>query len=84
MIWDFSGDPVVENLPANAGDIGLIPGPEIFHNVTGQLHSCVTTIEPVLESPATTTAGPTCVTTEARVPGAHALPQEKPLPTHGS
>ena len=22
--WDFPGDPVVENLPANAGDIGLI------------------------------------------------------------
>ena len=25
--WDFSGGPVVKNLPANAGDMGLIPGP---------------------------------------------------------
>ena len=60
MIWDFSGDPVVENLPANAGDMGLIPGPEIFHNVTGQLHSCVTTIEPVLESPQAATTKSMC------------------------
>ena len=28
---DFPGGPVVENLPANAGDMGLIPGPERFH-----------------------------------------------------
>ena len=24
---DFPGSPVVKNLPANAGDMGLIPGP---------------------------------------------------------
>ena len=24
--WDFPGGPVVKNLPANAGDTGLIPG----------------------------------------------------------
>jgi len=24
---DFPGDPLVKNLPANAGDEGLIPGP---------------------------------------------------------
>ena len=24
--WDFPGDPVVENLPCNAGDTGSIPG----------------------------------------------------------
>ena len=28
---DFSGDPVVKNPPANAGDTGLIPGPGRFH-----------------------------------------------------
>ena len=28
---DFSGDPVVKNPPANAGDTGLIPGPRRFH-----------------------------------------------------
>ena len=27
----FPGGPVVKNLPANAGDTGLIPGPEIPH-----------------------------------------------------
>ena len=27
----FPDGPVVENAPANAGDIGLIPGPEIYH-----------------------------------------------------
>ena len=26
QIWDFSGDPVVRNPPANAEDMGLIPG----------------------------------------------------------
>ena len=28
---DFSGDSVVKNPPANAGDTGLIPGPGRFH-----------------------------------------------------
>ena len=26
MSWDFSGGPVVKNLPSNAGDMGSIPG----------------------------------------------------------
>ena len=26
LLWDFPGDSVVKNLPANAGDEGLIPG----------------------------------------------------------
>ena len=25
-LWDFPGSTVVKNLPANAGDTGLIPG----------------------------------------------------------
>ena len=29
--WSFPGGSVVKNLPANAGDMGLIPGLEIFH-----------------------------------------------------
>ena len=29
--WDFPGDPLVKNLPANAGDTGSIPGPGRFH-----------------------------------------------------
>ena len=31
LLEDFSGDPVVQNLPANAGDMGLIPGPGRSH-----------------------------------------------------
>ena len=33
---DFPGDPVVKNPPANAGDIGLIPGPGICHMLRGK------------------------------------------------
>ena len=29
--WDFPGGTVVKNLPANAGDMGLIPGPGRSH-----------------------------------------------------
>ena len=29
--WDFPGGAVVENLPANAGDTGLSPGPGRSH-----------------------------------------------------
>ena len=43
--WDFPGASVVKNWPANAGDTGLIPGPEIPHAV-GQLSSCATTTKP--------------------------------------
>ena len=36
MIWDFPGGSVVKNLPANAGDVGSIPGSERF---PGELQS---------------------------------------------
>ena len=29
--WGFPGGSVIKNLPANAGDMGLIPGLEVFH-----------------------------------------------------
>ena len=32
---DFPGGPVVKNLPANAGDTGLIPGPGRSHTPQG-------------------------------------------------
>ena len=40
MIRDFSVDPVVKNLPSNAGNMSLIPGQgtKISH-ATGQLES---------------------------------------------
>ena len=42
----FPGGPLVRNLPANAGDTGLVPGQgtEIAH-VMGQLSPCITTHE---------------------------------------
>ena len=33
--WDFPSRPVDKNLPANAGDMGSIPGPERFHILWG-------------------------------------------------
>ena len=46
--WDFPGDPVVQNPPSNAGDIGLIPGEgtKIPH-ASGQLGPRATTTEPM-------------------------------------
>ena len=40
---DFPGGPVVKNLPSNAGNTGLIPGPgsKIPH-ATGQQSPCTT------------------------------------------
>ena len=34
-IWDFPSGPVVQNLPANAGDMDSIPGPERSHMPPG-------------------------------------------------
>ena len=39
---DFPAGPVDKNLPANAGDVGLIPGPGRFHM---QLSPCATTTD---------------------------------------
>ena len=46
MIRDFPVDPVVKNLPSNAGNMSLIPGQgtKISH-ATGQLSPCTTTRE---------------------------------------
>ena len=46
-LWmDFPGGPVVKNLPANAGDMGSIPGlrTKIPHAL-GQLSTCAETTE---------------------------------------
>ena len=50
---------MVENLPANAGDTGSIPGLGGSHMLQ-QLGPRAMTAEPVLESPGTTTTKPTC------------------------
>ena len=65
----FPGGAVVENMPANAGDMGSSPGPEISC-VPQLLSLCSRAREPRLLSPC-------AATTEARVPRAHAPRQEK-------
>ena len=46
--WDFSGGLVVTNRPANAGDVGSIPGPETkIPHALGQLRLCAAATEPV-------------------------------------
>ena len=46
--WDFSGGLVVTNRPANAGDVGSIPGPETkIPHTLGQLRLCAAATEPV-------------------------------------
>ena len=48
---DFPGGPVVKNLTAIAGDMGLIPGLGRSHIPTGQLKSpCAPTSEAVLRN----------------------------------
>ena len=44
----FPSGSVVKNLPANAGDTGLIPGPGRSPHATEQLSPGTTTIQPVL------------------------------------
>jgi len=44
----FPGGSVVKNPPANAGDMGLIPGPGKIPHAVEQLSWWATTIEPVL------------------------------------
>ena len=74
----FAGGTVVKNPPANAGDTGSSPGPGGSH-MPGSSWACAPQLqslrsraqEPQLLSPSATT-------TEARVPRACALQQEKP------
>ena len=76
---DFPGDAVVTNPPANAGDTGSSPGLERSHMPRSN-YACAPELlslrsrahEPQLLSPRATT-------TEAHVPRALALQQEKPL-----
>ena len=50
-LLDFPGSPVVKNLSAKAGDIGLISGPGRFPYATGQRSPCASTTEPVCLEP---------------------------------
>ena len=66
--WGFPGDSMVKNLPANAGDMGLIPGPGRSHmpwsnqaQMPQLLSPCSRAQEPQLQSPQV-------ITTEAHMP----------------
>ena len=79
VFWGFPGGAVVGNLPANAGDMGLSPGPGGSHMPWSDwahepqlLSLCTGAHELQLLSPS-------AQTTEAHVPRARAPEQEKPL-----
>ena len=46
--WDFPGNAVGKNPPANAGGTSSIPGPEKIPHAAEQLSPCATTTEPAL------------------------------------
>ena len=48
---DFPGGPVVKNLSANAGGMGLDPWSGKIPHAMGQLNPCITTAEPVSLEP---------------------------------
>ena len=60
------GSAAVNNLPANAGDTGLIPGPGRSHMPQGK------------KALMSQLLSPRAATTEAHSPRAHAPKQEKP------
>ena len=78
--WVLPGGPVVKNPPANAGDTGSSPGPGRSHMPRSNWAR-----EPQLLKPTRSRArvpqlvSPRAATTEACVPRAHSLQQEKPL-----
>ena len=45
-IWDFPSGPMVQNLPANAGDMDSIPGPERSHMPPGYTTHQLPLLEP--------------------------------------
>ena len=84
----FPGGSVIENLPANAGDTGLIPCSGKIPHTLEPLSLCATTIEPVLQRQraATTEAlvpwSPCSATREATaVRSLHTTTREQPLLT---
>ena len=67
IFMDFPGGAVVKNPPANAENMGLIPG-------LGRSHMLQSN-----EARAPQLLSPCATTTEALTPRGHALQQEKPL-----
>ena len=48
---DFPSGPAVKNPPANAGDMGLIPGPRRFHRPWGNKAHVLQLLKPVCRGP---------------------------------
>ena len=57
---DFPGSAVDRNQPANAGNMGTIPGLEGFHTPAEQLSPCATTSDLALSSMQAMTTEPAC------------------------
>ena len=72
LMEGFPSGSVVRNLPANAGDAGLIPWFRKIPRASEQLSPWATTIESELQNSGATTAEPMC-------PRVCAPQQEKPL-----
>ena len=78
MNRDFPGGAVVKNLPANAGDMGSIPGPGRSHmpRSNGARAPQLLSLRSRAREPQL--LNPRAATTEAHAPRARALQQEKP------
>ena len=78
-MWDFPGGPVVKNPPANAGDIGLIPGLGGSHMPRGnQARGVPTTAAHAPRACATATRSPAHHNQRAAAPPPHTATRESP------
>ena len=76
--WDFSGGTVVESPPASAGDTGSIPGRGRSHMPLSNEARAPQLLSLRSRARAPQLLSPHATTTEAHVPRARALQQEKP------
>ena len=77
-VHNSRGGPVDKNLPANAADMGLIPGLGRFHMRQGRGAHAPQLLIPHFRDPETQLLNLQAATTEARAPRACAVRQEKP------
>ena len=77
--WDFPGGAVDNNLPANSGDTGSIPGPGRCHMLQSNWASEPQPLSPCSRACKPQPVSPCATTTEARLSRACAPQQEKPL-----
>ena len=75
---DFLGGAVVKNPPANAGDMGLSPGPGRSHMPRSNWARAPQLLSLRSRARKPQLLSPRATTTEAHAPIAHALQQEKP------